>query len=438
MKVSLINPPIEDFYITSVRRQPLGLLYLASLLKGYGHEVELINCHTPKKHIVQLPSKFSYLNAFKNRKEDLYKFPFGEYQRFGMSSEAIDLNIKKSKADLFLISSLFTTYYEEVEDIITVVRKYHPESLIVAGGYHPSLFPEQFIRRTEVDAVIVGEGELGIIKLIELINNGTFKNGMIIKTGEFITNLNELPFPDRALLKDRDFNFYRKKGTAIIASRGCPNKCSFCTSRMFWNGNYNFRSLDNVIKEIDDCVKKYGVTQFNFEDDNLFTDKKRAIMFLNSVKMYQEKNKIKLDLSAMNGVSIENIDKEVIGLMYRSGFSELNISLVTSSVKQQKRLDRPFNTLKFSEIATAGKKAGMNIRAYYILGLPNQEKSEVLDTINYLKDLNVQAFPSVYYNITENVAEWKVQRSSAFFNETKYLSRADLIYLFNYNYQKCL
>lgn len=434
MKIILVNPPIEDFYITSVRRQPLGLLYLASVLKNNGHEVELINCHTPKKHFVELPNEFSYLMEFKNRKEKLYKFPFGEYQRFGMSREAVDISIKRAKADLFLVSSLFTTYYEEVEEIVGIIKKYHSESIIAAGGYHPSLFPEQFIRRTEVDAVIVGEGESGVLKLIELINNGLLEKKMILRTDKFISKLDELPFPDRALLKDRDFNFYRKKGAAIVASRGCPNKCSFCTSRMFWGGNYNLRSLDNIIGEIDECVKRYGVEQFNFEDDNLFNNKDRAVNFLDSIVAYQKNNKIKLDLSAMNGVSIENLDKEVIELMSYSGFSELNISLVTSSVKQQKKLGRPFSTLKFSEIALAAKNAGMNVRAYYILGLPNQEKSEILDTINYLSDLNVQSFPSVYYNITEKENEWKVQRSSAFYNETEYLSREDLIYLFNYNY----
>ncbi len=434
MKITLINPPIEDFYITSVRRQPLGLLYLASTLKSKGHEVELINCHTPKKHKIEQPKEFLYLNDFKKISDKLYRFPFGEYQRFGMSKEAVCERIKKLKTDLVLVSSLFTTYYEEVEEIIEMIKEFHKDTIVAAGGYHPSLFAEKFIKRTAVDVVIVGEGELGVFKLLDQIKDGDYKSGSIIRSEKFIDDLDVLNFPERGLLKERDFNFYKKKGAAIIASRGCPNSCSFCTSRMFWKGNYNFRSLNNILLEVDECIKKFGVTQFNFEDDNLFVSKDRAIEFLEKIIEFQNVNNLKLDFSAMNGVSIEKLDKDVIELMHRAGFKELNISLVTSSIKQQKKLSRPFSTFKFSEIASTAKVFGINVRAYYILGLPNQEKSEVIDTIKYLRDLQVQAFPSVYYNITGKDEEWKVQRSSAFYNESEYLSREDLIYLFNYNY----
>lgn len=434
MKIILVNPPIEDFYITSVRRQPLGLLYIASTLKLYKHDVEILNCHTPKKHKLEIPNKFRYLNEFINHNNSLYRFPFGSYQRFGMSMQAIEDRIKKSKADLFLISSLFSTYHEEVEGIIEIIRKYHPQKIVAVGGYHPSLFPKKFIERTDVDAVVVGEGESGCLKLVAQIKNGEFKKGSIINGGEMEKNLDFIPFPDRSMLKDRDFNFYKKRGTPVIASRGCPNKCSFCTSRRFWDGHYAFRSTENVLNEITECVNRYGISQFNFEDDNLFVKRDRAIEFLEGLIKYQQNENLNLDLSAMNGVSIENLDRDVIVLMNKAGFKEINISLVTSSIKQQKSLGRPFSTTKFGEIVESAKLEAMNVRAYYILGLPNQEKGEVLDTIKYLKKLRIQSFPSVYYNITEKDEEWKVQRSSAFFNETKNLSREDLIYLFNYNY----
>lgn len=434
MKITLINPPIEDFYITSVRRQPLGLLYIASVLVANGLDVELINCHTPKKHKLQIPDKFFYLQKFIGHKNPLYKFPFGLYQRFGMSTEAVREKIKKSKGEIFLISSLFSTYHEEVEDIISMVKKCHPGKIVVAGGYHPSLFPNKFIQRTEVDAVIVGEGEKGVLKLLSQVERGEFQRGCIIETREAEKKLDKLIFPDRSFLLERDFTFYKKRSTPIIGSRGCPNKCSFCTSRKFWDGHYAARSIENILEEIEQCIKNYNITHYNFEDDNLFINSERAVEFLESLIGFQEKNKIALDFSAMNGVSIEKLDKGIVKLMFRAGFKELNISLVTSSVRHQIKLDRPFSTFKFTEIAEASKKMGMNVRAYYILGLPKQEKNELLDTIKYLRDLEVQSFPSVYYNITDKEDEWKVQRSSAFYNETGRLSREDLIYLFNYNY----
>lgn len=436
MKITLINPPIEDFYITSVRRQPIGLLYIASYLKKMGHEVELINCHTPKKHKLEIPAQLSYLKEFIDHKKSDFRFPFGHYQRFGMSYQAIREIIKNTNSELYLISSLFSTYYEEVEEIISLIKKYHPKKLIAAGGYHPSLFPEDFIRRTGVDAVIKGEGEYGVTELIQRIKSENLNPETIIEYTNPIKELDGLLFPDRTFLLERDFNFYKKRGTAIIASRGCPNSCSFCTSRKFWNGFYNSRSIENVIEEIDQCVHDFQIRQFNFEDDNLFINKERAKVFLEGLIRYQELKKISLDFSAMNGISIENIDAEIINLMNKAGFKELNLSLVTSSIKHQKKLNRPFSTFKFNEIVNAASSRGMNVRAYYILGLPKQDKSEIVDTINYIRSLKVQSFPSVFYNITEKHEEWKMQRSSAFYNETEYLSRKDLIHLFNYNYLK--
>jgi len=65
----------------------------------------------------------------------------------------------------------------------------------------------------------------------------------------------------------------------------------------------------------------------------------------------------------------------------------------------------------------------MNVRAYFILGLPGQTKEEVRDTVAFLRDLGVKIFPSVYYNVRAPREEWIMQRSSAFFNETEELSR---------------
>lgn len=434
MKIVLINPPIEDFYITSIRRQPLGLLYIASSLKKHGHEVELLNCHTPKKHKLELPAQFSYLKEFIGHKDPLYRFPFGNYQRFGMSSQAIMQKVKSVKADMFLISSLFSTYHEETEEIIRVIKLFHPNTPICIGGYHPTLFPEKFIKRTDVDFVIKGEGEGVVLSLVSKIEDKKLCD-RIIGESEKLLNPDNLEVPDRGLLLDRDFSFYKKRGVAIIASRGCPNSCSFCTSRKFWNGNYSMRSVENVLDEIDLCIKKYSVSQFNFEDDNLFVNKARAISFLEGIIKYQEDNNIKLDLSAMNGLSIEKLDNDTVGLMCKAGFKEVNLSLVTTSIQLQKELDRPFDTFKFGQLAEKAKSSGLNVRAYYILGLPNQTKEEIVETIDYLRQLDIKSFPSVFYNITEKEEEWKVQRSSAFYNETEFMNREDLIYLFNLNYQ---
>jgi len=146
---------------------------------------------------------------------------------------------------------------------------------------------------------------------------------------------------------------------------------------------------------------------------------------------YRDHSRADIEFTAMNGVSIENLDSGIIALMKRAGFNELNISLVTRSPAFQDELGRPFHSDKFREIAVMAVSLGMKVRAYFILGLPGQTAAEVEDTTGFLRGLNVSVFPSVYYNVNSPMDEWKVQRSSAFFNETEHLSREDLLRLFN-------
>ena len=73
----------------------------------------------------------------------------------------------------------------------------------------------------------------------------------------------------------------------------------------------------------------------------------------------------------------------------------------------------------------------MRVRAYFILGLPDQTRDEIEETISFMHDLGVMIFPSVYYDVKRPKEEWKTQRSSAFFNESKNLNIHDLLYFFN-------
>lgn len=442
LNITLINPPIDDFYITSIRRQPLGLLYIAGSLQEKGHTVTLINCHTPKKHPLPLPEEFSYLNEFINHPDPSLRFPFKQYYRFGYADQQIKTSIQNNPSDIYCVSSLFTPYYEETVDIIAMIKEFFPHAIIIAGGYHASMYPEYFLATIDIDFVVTGEGEHTTAALIDaierngsydLIPNLAYKDGdKVIQTPKVrIGNLDRLAFPHRDLLKSRDFKVYKKRGIALVASRGCPNYCSFCTNRAVWGREYIDRSVDNIMCEIDACVRTYGINYVNFEDDNLFCDVTRSRELLQALAAYQKRNRISLDLTAMNGISIEKLDHEILYLMKLAGFREINVALVSYSRKTQQALGRPFDSVLFENIVTYAREILFHIRAYYILGLPQQTKDEIDRTVSFLQKLRINSFPSVYYNVQAPLHEWKMQRSSAFFNESPYLTRKDLLYYFN-------
>jgi hypothetical protein len=122
MKVLLIQPPIRDFYQTSIRTQPIGLAYLAASLRTHGYEVEILDCQTERKGSIPIPPELSYLR-------DFYPFndrsPFKLYSgfyHFGMGWDEIRRKIETSKADVFGISSSFTPYHEEALEIARIIK----------------------------------------------------------------------------------------------------------------------------------------------------------------------------------------------------------------------------------------------------------------------------------------------------------------------------
>ena len=442
MKACFINPPVQDFYSTSIRRQPLGLLYIMASVRSADFEVDFINGHSLKKSRLPLPDEFSYLAKYMDNPGPHLSFPFKNFSHFGLSFQEIDRRIRNTNADIFFIPSMFTPYHRESERIIAMVRGIKPKALIVTGGYHAALYPEHHLNEAGADFVVRGEGEESSAALMRVLAQGgslldvpnlVYKNsGTIVHNDRRnVADIDSLPFPARDYLKKRDFKAYGKSAVSMITSRGCPNQCSFCTVRAVWGPGYRNRSIESVMAEIRECAELYHASMINFEDDNLFGSRDRSIKMLEALIDFQESSGLRLDLTAMNGISLEALDDDIAGLLNRAGFSELNISLMSRSAELQKKQRRPFDSEKFGSIARAARKLGMNVRAYFILGLPGQTKEEALETIAFLRRLDVKFFPSVYYNVYAPKHEWMMQRSSAFYNETQEMSRDDLVMLFN-------
>jgi anaerobic magnesium-protoporphyrin IX monomethyl ester cyclase len=442
IKACFINPPVRDFYTTSIRRQPLGLLYVMAAVRSAGHDVVFINGHSPKKRALALPDEFSYLKKYMDSPDPARSFPFRNYSHFGMSFDEIKQRIVRADADIFFIPSQFTPYHGESDRLINMARQIKPEAPVVTGGHHAALHPGHLLTKAGADFVVLGAGEESSVALLSCLAEGGDPSGIpglacrrggeTIMTGRRMDgDIDALPHPARDLLLGRDFTAYRRRAVAMISSRGCPNRCGFCTVGAIWGHRYLTRSVDSVLAEIAECVSRYGADMINFEDDNLFATRERAALLLEGLAAYQESSGAALDLTAMNGVSLEKIDDGIVALMRRAGFREINISLMSRSAELQEAHGRPFSSERFARVALAARRLDMNVRAYFILGLPGQTVEEARESIEFLRSLDVKFFPSVYYNVKAPEEEWMMQRSSAFYNETDEMTRDDLIRIFN-------
>jgi radical SAM superfamily enzyme YgiQ (UPF0313 family) len=454
MKVLLVQPPIQDFYQTSIRTQPIGLAYLAASLKGHGHEVEILDCQTERRKSIPIPSELSYLR-------DLYPFndqsPFKlytGYYHFGMGWQEIKKKIQDSKADVFGISSSFTPYHEEALEIARIIKEMDSKKMIVMGGAHVSCDPAGTLQSPFVDYAVLGEGEVRLPSLLEKIEKkgkGGIKNIDGIgyrEDGEikinplqtFIMDLDSLPPPARELLDLDRYRIRKKRSTIILTSRGCPHGCAYCSAHLVMGASFRTRTPEAILKEMVECRERYGIEVFDIEDDNFTLDQDRAKRLMGLV--IENFGEEKLELSAMNGISFTALDGELLKLMKRSGFKTINLSLVSTNPLTKEKMGRPKGAAEFDNLLEKTEQVHLNVIAYAILGMPGQTVEEMVDTLIYLMGKKVLIGPSVYYPtpktplfercqedgiLPPRLSQW---RSSAFPIETKEFNRLDLSTLF--------
>ena len=454
MKILLIQPPIRDFYQTSIRTQPIGLAYLAAPLKKNGHEVEILDCQTETKKSIPIPPELSYL-------KDFYPFddrsPFklySGYYHFGMEWEEIGQKIKDSKADVFGICSSFTPYHGETLEIARIIKEWDSRKVVVMGGSHVSCDPKGVLRSPSVDYVILGEGEARFPLLLEQIARGRARNIKKIdgigyrNDGEiridllqtFIQDLDSLPHPARELLDLDRYRMRKKRSTMIITSRGCPYGCAYCSGHLVMGTAFRTRTPEAILREMMECQKQYGIEVFDIEDDNFTFDQERAKRLMGLIiEAFGER---KIELSAMNGISFASLDGELLRLMKKAGFKTINLSYVSADPSTKERMKRPKSTTGFDRILEEAEQIGLHVIAYAILGMPGQTMEEMVDTLIYLMGEKILIGPSIYYPtpgtplfekckkegmLPPNSTQW---RSSAFPIETKEFDRVDLLTLF--------
>ena len=224
-KILLLNPS-NTVSSSSVRRiaQPLGVLYLASVLQKNNYKVEIID---------------SSCEGYYNILEE------GEYLTYGLSDDKIKDKVKKSKADLIGISSMFSSTQERALHHCDIIKQV-TDVPIVIGGIHPSLEPKETVSYPSVDYVIEGEGEYRLLNLINTLNSGgesfdfdgvAWKENGVVRYNPMTTRIQDLdsiPFPAYELI---DFEKYVEIGVPfapfpkaertcqIMTSRGCPFRC---------------------------------------------------------------------------------------------------------------------------------------------------------------------------------------------------------------------
>lgn len=392
----LVQPPIEDFYHTSIRTYPLSLLYLATALRDVC-EVVVADFRTDRKARPLQNQHFPELSPYYRADRYTPFSLFQRYARYGAAPDEMRQRIAAEKPDVVAVSSLFSTYSEEALEVARCAKEVNQEIVTVMGGIHPTLFPGHTLQSPFVDYVVVGEGEGPLRALVEALSSGRRNSGISIEgvlardghglvTPAVHTEPDIDLIPDRTLVDPATYRIGKKKYTFFLTSRGCPFHCSFCGKPPF---PYRTRSMTSMEREITDCLS-LGIDAIDFEDDMLTLDRKR---FTEVLDLFRGSG---LTLSAMNGIYSESLDEMTLNRMFQCGFRRLNFSLVDASrtvtgIQHRKYSDNFVRLLPYLDASD------FLVETHFIIGLPGQSVEDILDTIVFLMGRRLLLGPSIFY-----------------------------------------
>lgn len=367
MKVALVNAYYLELYgPINVGRNcyfPLGLGYIAAVLRQGGHNVSLIDPEAK-----------------------------------GMSYKELGKEIEDGHYDLIGISCT-TSSFESARRIARMVREVS-HSQIILGGVHASALPEMILRRfPEFDIVVIGEGEETILELcnslslkdpdLSQVRGIAFRqDGQILLTPPrpFIKDLDSLPYPARDLV---DLSHYRphaqlgrgKRSATMISSRGCPYRCTFCASHLTTGFVFRARSPENVVGEIEYLIETYGVEHIIFVDDEFTLNQERVKRICELII----DRGIKVDWFCFTRV--DTLSKELLSLMKEAGCFCLCFGIESADEEILKRLKKQITVEQCRRALNWCNELGFKTHTSFILGNPGDSKESIEATINLALEL---------------------------------------------------
>ena len=406
--ILLVQPPIRDFYLTAKRTLPYGLACIAAGLEKAGFSVEILDAlATSRSRDIAWPKNMNYLMEFYGRADRSPFALFHRYRHYGYSYEHLTRKAAQSKAFLVGISSLFTAYNGEALETARRIKAALPSCTIVMGGHHPTELPESVMQCPQVDYVIRGDGEHALPRLARALRDGHNPlnvPGIVLRAADgtlhisgpaCLEDLNDFTLPATHLIRHPHYRRGKKGSAVVVASRGCPMRCSYCSMRHSSKRTFCRRSLASVLTEIEHAVERDGAGFIDFEDENLSLDRRWFVGLLRGIS--SRLGNAGLELRAMNGLFPPSLDDDVIAAMAVAGFRTLNLSLGSSSPVQLKKFQRPDVRTAFDAALASAQKYDLQCIGYVIAGAPQQSAADSVADLLFLAERRVLAGVSIFY-----------------------------------------
>lgn len=284
-----------------------------------------------------------------------------------------------------------------------------PEVPLVVGGAHASSVREKVFYQAPVDFVLTGEGEEALWQLIQTLENlparpdpEKMDAGLSRVPGLFylsaenqqrvycqsnspkIEDLDRLPFPDWSAvdLKGYQRNFTmtpvgKRRYMAIYTSRGCPYRCYYCHDN--FGKSFRYRSVNNVVDEIEILARDYQITDFEIIDDIFNFNKDRVLAICAEIT----RRNLKIGLTFPNGLRGDLLNREVLEALNKAGAYFISFAIESATSRIQKQIKKFMNLEKIRENINIAARLGIFCNGFFMLGFPGESREEIRATIDF-------------------------------------------------------
>ncbi|MFN8016886.1 MAG: radical SAM protein [Acidimicrobiales bacterium] len=374
-KVALLRPPWVIILESSGVLQPtppVGLAYVAATLRTQGHEVQVIDA----------PGE-----AMEAAEE--FPVPQGTVRRIGLTPTEMVERIEPG-TQLIGLTNMFAHEWPTVREVAELARERFPEATIILGGENATAMWTWVFEQTDaIDAVVLGEGERAAAEVAHRVAQGATLAGVEglalreVPEGEEheaklpvrMRHLEEIPRPAWDLFPLESYwrhtcstGVDRGRTLPILATRGCPYKCSFCSSPNMWTTRYIVRDPEDVADEIEHYARTYGVRNVDFVDLTPMT--KRSWILKLSDEL--EARGLDVSLQLPIGTRSEALDEEVLRRMAAAGTTNITFAPESGSPHMLEVYDKRLDLDHVLDAIRAARRAGMITNIHMIIGHPEE------------------------------------------------------------------
>jgi anaerobic magnesium-protoporphyrin IX monomethyl ester cyclase len=397
MKVTLISPNITtqkgDFFGSGIPYMPVPLAYVAAYIREKSYKVQVIDGFGENPFQVE------------DEKDFLIQ---------GLKAAEIVEKIDADTKVVVVYAGQVVTHLATIHIIEAVKKRFSEMPVIVMENmtsvvaYSLGVVYKEFFR-VDADYVLLGDCERKMDKLLNaistkdrttklsklevidgLIYRGRNEKIIVQRNTKMDEDLDTLPFPAWDLFPIRNYwklhyahGPMKKSFLPIFLSRGCPYKCEYCITPSISLAKWRPRSAKNIVDEIEEHIKVYGVREFHTEDLNPTINRMRIIEMCKEIV----RRGLDVDLKIVSGTKAESLDEESLDWMKKAGFSYISISPESGSERMLKIMNKPFNHNYGERIVKYMHKIGITTQACFVLGFPGETKKDMALTKKYVYTL---------------------------------------------------